>query len=775
MSTLSPDVVTATQPIIDLEPLVTAVCRSIAPVWGLRDMVAVNPYVGHAGLDLLQAEDLMQRRHHAAVLPGWSSLRQAWRKGSFTAADLSAARGADGPPVEAVVAHLEGHHGEGPSPQRCLSIAGVIDARTGSEWAEAVVDDLGRFLAARTDLGVGRWSLSGDGLWSSWLAWMRHDRSLAVRGLRGVNAWVARLPTDPVEARRSLLAQLDLAVAEIPDYFGRLLGEIQGWSGWMRQKAWHDGEDRFGDLPDLLTMRLALDVAVHALHPAGGVGPLVPPPGVEANLAKDRSARLAVVGAWEHAVRGQLLRDVRPVGTAQATRPAAQAVFCIDVRSEGLRGHLEAADPGMSTYGFAGFFAMTVTIAGEERAQCPVLLQAPTRVSLAPSPPADASRLLGSFRRSPGGGYVYMETAGPAAALHLAAGSFGRTHAAHHDETTAIHDSRIPADVRLAMLRGMLGLLGLARPYARVVLLCGHDSTVANNPQAAALACGACGGHSGAVNARLATALYNDPALRKLLGDDAPPADSVAIAAVHDTATDVVRILDPERIPASHAGDLQRLRRALDEAGSGQRARRAPGLPGLQKGRTLLDRLLARSGDWSELRPEWGLANCAAFIAAPRAMTAGADLGGRCFLHSYDAALDPDGGVLALILTAPVVVASWINLQYWGSSVDPARLGSGNKALHTVVGGIGVAAGAGGDLLPGLAWQSVHDGTALRHEPIRLQVMVAADPARMDVVIAGHAHLRDLITNGWIALHSLDAATGTCRKRLADATWQEIH
>lgn len=50
--------------------------------------------------------------------------------------------------------------------------------------------------------------------------------------------------------------------------------------------------------------------------------------------------------------------------------------------------------------------------------------------------------------------------------------------------------------------------------------------------------------------------------------------------------------------------------------------------------------------------------------------------------------------MLAQILTTPVVVAHWINLQYLTSTVDPQRHGAGNKPLHTVVGGgIGVFEG----------------------------------------------------------------------------------
>lgn len=46
-----------------------------------------------------------------------------------------------------------------------------------------------------------------------------------------------------------------------------------------------------------------------------------------------------------------------------------------------------------------------------------------------------------------------------------------------------------------------------------------------------------------------------------------------------------------------------------------------------------------------------------------------------------------------------MLVTNWINCQYHASTCDPARLGSGNKALHNVVGGhIGVFEGTGGDL-----------------------------------------------------------------------------
>jgi uncharacterized protein YbcC (UPF0753/DUF2309 family) len=137
-------------------------------------------------------------------------------------------------------------------------------------------------------------------------------------------------------------------------------------------------------------------------------------------------------------------------------------------------------------------------------------------------------------------------------------------------------------------------------------------------------------------------------------------------------------------------------------------------------------------------------------------MTRGVDLEGRAFLHSYDWQDDDGFSVLKLIMTAPMVVASWINLQYYGSTVNNRAFGSGNKALHNVVGTLGVLEGNAGDLKTGLPWQSVHDGTRFIHEPLRLNVFIAAPIAAMNDVIKASQAVRELVDNRWIHLYALD-------------------
>ena len=128
-------------------------------------------------------------------------------------------------------------------------------------------------------------------------------------------------------------------------------------------------------------------------------------------------------------------------------------------------------------------------------------------------------------------------------------------------------------------------------------------------------------------------------------------------------------------------------------------------------------------------------------------------LGGRSFLHDYDASQDGDGTVLELLMTAPMLVTHWINWQYHASTCDPERLGSGNKVLHNVVGGtLGVFEGNGGDLRIGLSEQSLHDGRRWVHEPLRLTVVIDAPKAAIERVIGQHAVVRELLDNDWLHL-----------------------
>ncbi len=77
-------------------------------------------------------------------------------------------------------------------------------------------------------------------------------------------------------------------------------------------------------------------------------------------------------------------------------------------------------------------------------------------------------------------------------------------------------------------------------------------------------------------------------------------------------------------------------------------------------------------------------------------------------------------------LTAPQVVAQWINMEHYFSAVDNEVYGSGSKIYHNVVGRIGIMSGPWSDLRLGLARQTVMNGDVPYHEPMRLLTVIEA-------------------------------------------------
>lgn len=107
-------------------------------------------------------------------------------------------------------------------------------------------------------------------------------------------------------------------------------------------------------------------------------------------------------------------------------------------------------------------------------------------------------------------------------------------------------------------------------------------------------------------------------------------------------------------------------------------------------------------------------------------------------------------------MTAPVVVASWISLQYDGLTVAAPLFGAGNTLTHNVIGGLGVVGGNGGRLRTGLPWQAVHDGTRLTHEPLRLTVMLDAPTSAINAILDRHTQVTAPLDNGCLHLLALN-------------------
>ena len=512
--------------------------------------------------------------------------------------------------------------------------------------------------------------------------------------------------------------------------------------------------------------------------------------------------------AYERRYRIQLLdavaANLQPATVARppAAPPRFQAMFCIDDRFESSRRHLEELSEQCETFGAAGFFGLAIAYQGIDDPSsfplCPVVVTPQHRIDEQPLTQqwnvaelrkqrlrewGRATTLFNRASRSLLLGLFVSIASGAAAIVPLLASVFwprqtGRLRQALRrrwlpEPKTRLTPARIgtenmPAselhtgfsiEEKALRVGSLLENIGLTTRFARLVAVLGHDSSSVNNPYFPAYSCGACGGRSGGPNARLFARMANRPEVRERLKARGIviPDDTTFVGGVYDTAADSVRFFDVEGLPAGAQAELPALQRLLAEMcrrNAHERCRRfesAPRQPTLEQAQGHVE---GRALDLSQARPELGHATNAACVVGRRELSHGLFLDRRAFLVSYDPSIDPTGAVLERVLAAVGPVGAGINLEYYFSTVDGERLGSGTKLPHNVTGLFGVMNGAASDLRTGLPKQMTEI-----HEPVRLHLVVEATPEMLTQVCERQPGVAELVMGEWVRLAAVHPET----------------
>ena len=151
-----------------IQDIVQSVQQRIAPVWPLKDYVAVNPYSGFAAKEFLSTREYLRTLSDLELFMPVNYYRQQHAQGSLHRTEISAAvdelvadgvEGAERIDVNQVVALLQKESQPGPTadaeftkvanPNRTLhTVAEFMDRQAGSNWCALISDEISKQCAS---------------------------------------------------------------------------------------------------------------------------------------------------------------------------------------------------------------------------------------------------------------------------------------------------------------------------------------------------------------------------------------------------------------------------------------------------------------------------------------------------------------------------------------------------------------------------------------------------------------------------------------------------
>jgi uncharacterized protein len=461
-----------------------------------------------------------------------------------------------------------------------------------------------------------------------------------------------------------------------------------------------------------------------------------------------------------------------------------QAMFCIDDRECSLRRYLESIDPNCETFGTPGFFGVEFYYKPEHGKFYTKLCPAPVNPKYLIKEKGTKGKVhqkdahFSKHSHSLFRGWLISSTLGFWSAVKLSANIFRpsmgpatATSFKHMDEFSALtivhsgkHENELQIgftfDEMATRVENLLRSIGLIENFAQIIYVLGHGSSSVNTPHYAAYDCGACSGRPGSVNARVFCSMANNPKVRELLAQKGIviPATTQFLGGLHDTTRDEVAFYDEASLLLTHNYETHKdNRKTFDKAldlNSKERSRRFVSINTKSSAAKIHEQVKVRSVSLFEPRPELNHATNALCIVGRRELSKSLFLDRRSFLNSFDYKVDPEGKYLLNILRAAAPVCGGINLEYFFSRVDNTKLGAGTKLPHNVMGLVGVANGADGDLRPGLPSQMIEV-----HDPVRLLMIVEHFPDIVLRTIQQDKNTYEWFQNDWVHLIAIDPET----------------
>lgn len=801
-----------------LDERINNVCQKVAPFWTLENFVAVNPYMGDADKKFASvAQELAYIADINSTMPTDFYLNKI-KTNDIATLDLEKAlQFHTSNEIHNANDFLNSINTSSNSNQSKLgTVIEITSHLNHKDWQRFATHKMSVWFASYFDQGKTplAYLQKKESLFTSWKKEALIDKSTEIAGLKGFKKNVKNIPNEPLHAIEYSLSILGLKDKAASFYLQRVLMNLNGWSGYAAKIDYEAQLEnkKTNTVLELLAVLTSWELCVYlslqsdALEQAWNKIVFNFENIDEDNIFNPKvHQNIILQEALNFSIQRKLIskfNSPQPSNYQEIIPKEVQAVFCIDVRSEVFRRNLEQTNTKIQTYGFAGFFGFPVNFfslgQNQSKSQSPVLLKPSLKIfeKLKKNNGVksylnqlrlkeDIKNIWKTFKSGAVSCFVFVSPLGLLYIPKLILETFkmetdidkfnffnkskkskGRTVSLKSE-----NQNGISIETQIEMAKNALTGMSLTENFGKLVLFVGHGSSTKNNPYGSALHCGACGGHTGEANAKIAAQVLNNSKVRKGLGEFNIhiPDDTTFLACLHNTTTDEITIFNEDEINPKNTMVMDSLKKNLSDAIESTRAERA-----LRMLETSTKNIAQRSKDWSQIRPEWGLAGCNAFLVGKSERTNNQNLKGEVFLHTYDADKDKDNNILQAIMTAPMVVTSWISLQYYASTVDNKKFGSGNKTLHNITAGIGVIEGFSGDLRTGLPWQSVSDGHKLQHTPTILNVIIEASTEALNDVIKRNKTVQNLVDNGWLKLLQMNNEGLISNRYIGNLKWEAI-
>ena len=647
-----------------------------------------------------------------------------------------------------------------------------------------------KFLSDFLDLGQAKWDMpvTNENLYLAW-------REYSIVEDKKIRQSIQESPGDSEAAIEFLLNKLGVPESYTEQYLTEILFQVLGWCSiikWLEERPDNPYIKRSAAVSDVLAIWLNLEYALLLKHKSE----FTIPPNLNQEFHNETQQvlrsyipddsllkilnRYSISLIWQRALelnyQDELLAKINlpKVFTNENKAVKAQLLFCIDTRSEGFRRKLEFLD-NYETFGFAGFFGIGFKLFDEQSGacsfQCPAIVTPEitlnNKAQIEPPLKKLQSSIMAIFNKTKSGYFA------PLILFDIIGGWFsmgllGRSiipkkinklfkkpvESNFSDNSLNVYEpsAGFNPETLAEKANFVLTAIGLRDNFAPFVIISGHIAESENNPFQSSLDCGACGGNGGIPNSIAFCQALNDPKVRNILRDKYKiqiPQSTFFVSSAHNTTTDEFSYYNLKSMDSAQQDLFTKVTQDISHAGILLREERMKGLVGTPD-------VDERKSNWAELVPEMALANNAAFIIAPRELTANLNLERRTFLHSYEPEFDPNGELLNFIFNAPVVVGHWINSQYYFSSTDMNTYGAGNKAIHNIVGQFGVMEGNFSDYKIGLPLQSVAYKNKLVHQPLRLLVIVYAKQQQVDKILANSPTVAAMFKGRWAHLKVIE-------------------